>query len=153
MEQLHERQDLEKWFKLWSKTMGPQLASTCEIAMIRDLWNHSYRLWIFHNNQDQNNDNRAIAEYKQRELDDNIAQLYTLFSTISLPLNPLQRSHLDIQQEKLLLQSYNIRRAWLRSADLYLSRATSHDNLARGTHAQFILQHTSGRPPDHSNRL
>jgi hypothetical protein len=61
------------------------------------------------------------------------------------PLKPLQRSQFDIQQEQLLILSYDIRRAWLRSADLYLSRAIAHDDLAHGSHAQFILHNTSGR--------
>jgi hypothetical protein len=142
----------KEWSTLWSKAMGAHLASTCERAMIRALWNHSYCLWIFRNNEDNKNDNRAIAEYKQRELDDNIAQLNTLFATSSLPINPLQASHFDIQQEQLLLLSYDIRRAWLRYVDSYISRATARGNLTRGTHAQFILQHTSGRPTDPSTR-
>jgi hypothetical protein len=133
--------------------MGTQMASTCESAMIRALWSHSYRLWIFRNNEDHKNDNIAIAEYKQRVKDNTIAQLYDIFATSSLPLNPLQRSHFDIQQEQLLPLSYGIRRAWLRSTELYLSRVTAHDNLVRGTQAQFILKHTSVRPPDPTTRL
>jgi hypothetical protein len=127
--------------------MGPQLATTCERAFIKALCNHSYRLWIFLNNEDHKNDNRAIAEYKQKEPDTEIGQLYCAFSLNDLPLNLLQRSHFDLQQEQLLLLSYDIRRAWLRSADLYLSRATAHDDLAHGSHAQIILHNTSGRPP------
>jgi hypothetical protein len=57
--------------------------------MIRALWNHSYRLWIFRN-EDHKNDNRAVAEYKQKELDANIGQLYSSFASNALPLNPLQ---------------------------------------------------------------
>jgi hypothetical protein len=52
----------------------------------------------------------------------------------------------------MLLLSYDTRRAWLRSADLYLSRATDHDDLAHGSHAQFILHNTAGRPPDQLER-
>jgi hypothetical protein len=40
---------LKEWSKLWSKVMGPQLATTCERAMIKSLWDYSYRLWIFRN--------------------------------------------------------------------------------------------------------
>jgi hypothetical protein len=132
--------------------MGPQLATTCERAFIKALWNHTYRLWIFRNNEDHKNDNRAVAEYKQKKLDTKIVHLYSAFALNDTPLNPLQRSHFAIQQEQILLLSYDIRQAWLRSADSYLSRATAHDDLARGSHAQFILHNTSGRPPDQLNR-
>jgi hypothetical protein len=87
--------------------MGPQLAKTCERAIIGALWNHSYRLWIFRDNKDHKNDNRSVAEYKQKELDDKIDQLS--FTDSALPLNPLQCSHFDIQQDQLLLLSYGIR--------------------------------------------
>jgi hypothetical protein len=89
--------------------MGPQITSTCERAIMRAIWNHSYRLWIFRNNEDHKNGNRAVEEYKRRELNNNIAQLYASFATNSLPLNPLQISHFDIQQEQLLLLSNDIR--------------------------------------------
>jgi hypothetical protein len=132
--------------------MGPQVATICERAIIKDLWNHTYRLWIFCNNKDHKNDNRVISEYKQKELDNKIEHLYSAFALNNPPLNPLQRSHFDIQQEQLLLLSYDIRRAWLRSADLYLSRATAHDILAHGSHAQHILHNTPGRRPDQLER-
>lgn len=119
----------EEWPKLWAKAMGLQLAITCERAMIKALWSHSYRLWIFHNKEDHKNDNRAVAKYKQKELDNKISQLYSYFACNDIPLNPLQRSHFDIQQDQLLLFSHDIRCAWLRSVDLYLSRATAHDDL------------------------
>jgi hypothetical protein len=120
--------------------------------MIKASWNHSYPLGIFRNNADKKNNNRAVAKYKQKELDDKIGHLYSAFALNDLPLNPLQRSHFDIQHEQLLLLSYDIRRAWLRSADLYLSQATAHDDLARVSHAQFILHNTSGHPPDQLDR-
>jgi hypothetical protein len=132
--------------------MGPQLSTICECAIIKALYNFSYILWIFRNNEDHKNNNRAVVEYKQKELDDTIGHLYSAFALNDPPLNPLRCSHFQIQQEQLLLLSYNIRRAWLRSANLYLSRATVHDDLTHGSHAQFILHHTSGRPPDHLNR-
>jgi hypothetical protein len=117
------------------------------------LWNHSHRLWIFRNNEDRKNDNRDVAKYKQKQLDDMIGRLYSTFALNDLPIKPLQRSYFDIQQEPLLLVSYDIRRAWLRSAGLYLSRATAHDDLSHGSHAQlFILCHTAGRPPDQLDR-
>jgi hypothetical protein len=141
----------KEWSKLWSKEMGPQLATTCERAMIRALWNHSYRLWIFHNNEDHKNDNHSIDEYKKKELDAKIEQLYSSFASNTLPLNPLQGLHFNIQQDQLLLLSYGISQAWLISADLYLSREIAHDNLANGSHAQLILHQTSGRPPDPSS--
>jgi hypothetical protein len=142
----------KEWSKLWAKAMAPQLSTTCERAMIKALWNHSYRLWIFRNNEVHKNDNRAVAKYKQKELDDTIGDLYSAFALNALPLNHLQRSHFEIQQEQLLLLSYNIRHAWLRSADLYFTRATAHNDLAHGSHAKFILYHTSGRPPDNFDR-
>jgi hypothetical protein len=142
----------KEWSKLWAKAMGPQIATTCERAIIKALWNHTYRLWIFRNNDYHKNDDRVVAEYKQKELDSKIGHLYSAFTLNDLPLNPLQRSHFDIQQEQLLILSYDIRRAWLRSADLYLIRATAHDALARGSHAQFILCNTSGRHPGQLER-
>jgi hypothetical protein len=132
--------------------MYPQLATPCERAFIKTLWNHTYRLWIFRNNEDHKNDNGYVAEYKQKELDTKIGQLYSAFALNDPPLKPLQRSHCDIQQEQLLLLSYDIRQAWLQSADLYISRATAHDDLSHGSHAQFILHNTSCRPPDQLNR-
>jgi hypothetical protein len=48
--------------------MGLQLAIT---------WHdQSTLLWIFCNNKDHKNDNRAVAEYKQKELDNKISQLF-----------------------------------------------------------------------------
>jgi hypothetical protein len=138
----------KEWSNLWIKAMGPQLATTCERAFIKALWNHTYRLWIFRNNEDHKNETHDVAEYNQKELDTNIGHLYSAFALNDLPINPLQRSHFDIQQEQRLLLSYDIIRAWLRSADLYLSREIAHDDLAYGSQAQFILHNTSGRPPD-----
>jgi hypothetical protein len=132
--------------------MYPKLATSCERALFKALWNHTYRLWIFLNNEDHKNDNRAVAEYKQKELVTKIGHLYSTFALNDLPLNPLQCSHFDTQQEQLLLLSYDIRQAWLRSADLYLSRAPAYDDLAHGSHAQFILHNTTGRPPDQLDR-
>jgi hypothetical protein len=62
----------KEWAKFWDKAIGPQLAITCERAIIKALWNHSY---IFRNNEDHKNDNRAVVEYKQKEQDDKIIQL------------------------------------------------------------------------------
>jgi hypothetical protein len=101
--------------------------------------------------QHHKNENRSVAEYTQKELDAKIEQFYSSFASNTLPLNPLQCSHFDIQQDQLLLFSYDIRRAWLRSADFFLSRVIAHDNLTNGSHAQFILNQTSGRPPDPSS--
>jgi hypothetical protein len=74
--QLHRKQALvgnllkghrsKEWSKLRSKAIVPQLATTCERAMIKSLWNHSYRLWIFCSNEDNKNDNRAVDEYKHK---------------------------------------------------------------------------------------
>jgi hypothetical protein len=73
-------------------------------------------------------------------------------NTNTLLFNPLQQSHFDITQEEVLLFSYDIRRAWLRTAELYIGRVTDQNDLARGSHAQHILHHTSGRPPDTLDR-
>jgi hypothetical protein len=79
--------------------MGLQLSTTCERAIIKALWNHtSYRLF-FCNNEDHKNDNCAVAKYKQKELDNKIGHLYYVFALNDLPINPLQRSHFDIQQD------------------------------------------------------
>jgi hypothetical protein len=95
--------------KIWDKAMGPQLATSCERTIIKALWNHTYSLCIFCNNKDHKNDNRAVAEYKQKELYNNIVHLYSAFALNDLPINLLQCSHFDIQQEQLLLLSYDIR--------------------------------------------
>jgi hypothetical protein len=128
--------------------MGIPTAKACERALLQELWDHIYCLLTFHNNEDHKNDNRAVAEYKQQALDIMIAQQYSVFYTHNLPLNTLQQRHFDIPQDDLLLLSYDIRRAWLRSADLYISRATAHNDLARGSHAQHILHNKAGHPPD-----
>jgi hypothetical protein len=141
-----------EWAKLWSKSMVIQTAKSCERALIQALWDNTYRLWIFRNNEDHKNENRTVAQYKQQALDIRIAQQYDTFQLNVLPLNLLQQSHFNISQEELLLLSYDIRRAWLRSTDLYISRATAHNNLAHGTHAQHIIHNTSGRPPDSLDR-
>jgi hypothetical protein len=137
-----------EWAKLWTKSMGLPTAKACECALIQALWDHVNRIWTFHNNEDHKNDNRSVAQYKQHALDIRIAQQYIALNTHNLPLNPLQQRHFDIPQDELLLLSYDIRCAWLSSVDLYISRATAHNDLARGSHAQHILHNTAGRPPD-----
>jgi hypothetical protein len=127
--------------------MGIQIAKACERALIQALWGHIYRLWIFRNNEDHKNDNRTIAQYKQQAIDIRISQQYNTFQLNVLPLNLLQQSHFNISQEELFLLSYDIRHAWLRSADLYISRATAYNDLAHDTQPQRILHNTSGRPP------
>jgi hypothetical protein len=52
----------KEWSKLWDISMAPQLATTCKRVIIKALWNHYYRLWIFRSNEDHNNDNRALVE-------------------------------------------------------------------------------------------
>jgi hypothetical protein len=128
--------------------MGLPTAIAYERALIQALWDHVYRLWTFRNNEDHNNDNRSVAQYTQHALGIRIKQQYIDFNTHNLPLNPLQQHHFDIPQDELLLLSYDIRRAWLRSADLYTSRATTYNDLARGSHAQRITHNTAERKPD-----
>jgi hypothetical protein len=128
--------------------MGSQTTKACERALVQALWDHTYRLWIFRNNEDHKIDNRSVAQYKQQALKFKISQQYDTFQNNNLTLNLLQQSHFNIPQDELLFLSYDIRRAWLRSADLYISRATHHNDFARGSHAQYILLHTSGRPSD-----
>jgi hypothetical protein len=135
-----------EWAKLWIKAMGSKMVRTCECVLSKALWDHIYRLWIFGNNEDHKNENRTVAQYKQQALDIKITQQCDTFNTCDLPLNPL-RHHFDIPQDQLILLYHDIRCAWLRSADLYISRATAHNDLARGSHAQHILRHTIGRPP------
>jgi hypothetical protein len=119
-----------EWAKLWTKYMGLPTAKSCERALIQSLWDHIYCVWTFQNNEDHKNDNRVVAQYKQQALDISIGQQYSVFHTQNLPLNPIQQRHFDIPQDELILLSYNIRHAWLRSADLYISRATAYNNLA-----------------------
>jgi hypothetical protein len=104
----------------------------------------------FRINKDHKNDNRAFAQYKQQTLDTKISQHYNTFYTDNLPLNPLKQIQCDIPQDQLLLLSYDIRCAWLRSGNLYISRPTIHNYLARGFHAQHVLYYTSGPPPGHA---
>jgi hypothetical protein len=74
------------------------------------------QLWIFMNNEDHKNDNRTIAQYKQQTLDVRVTQQYATFQNNDLPLKTLQQSHFDITQEELLILSFDINHAWLRSA-------------------------------------
>jgi hypothetical protein len=138
----------KEWDKLWTKSIGLPTAKSCERALIQALGDHLYRLWSFRNTEDHKNDNRAVSQYKQPALDIKISQQYSVLQAHNLPLNLLQQCHFEIPQDELLLLSYDIRSAWLRSADLYISRATAHDILARGSHAQHIIHLTSGCPPD-----
>jgi hypothetical protein len=115
--------------------MGSQTAKACERALAQALWDHTYQLWIFRNNEDHKNDNRSVAQYKQQALDLKISQQYNIFQNNGLPLDILQQSHFDIPQDELLILTYDIRRALLRSSDLYISRATADSNLVRGSQA------------------
>jgi hypothetical protein len=58
-----------KWAKLWTKTMGSLTAKACDRALIQSLWGHTYRLWIFRNNEDHKNDTQSVAQHKQQALD------------------------------------------------------------------------------------
>jgi hypothetical protein len=136
-----------KWAKLWTKSMGAQTVKACERALIQALWDHTYRLWTFRNNEDHKQDNHNIAQFKQA-LGIQIAQQYHTFQHNDLPINVIQKNHFNISQEELLLLSYDIHRAWLRSTDLYISRDAAHNDLSHGTHAKHILHNTSRRPPD-----
>jgi hypothetical protein len=93
----------KEWAKLWVKAMGPKLAITRKRAMIKALCNHSYRFWIFCNNEDHQKNNCAVAEYKQKDPDDKISQLYSSFECNDIPLTIFQLSHFDIQQDQLLI--------------------------------------------------
>jgi hypothetical protein len=55
-----------EWANLWTKYMRLPKANTCECALIQALWDHKYRLWMFHTNEDHKNDNRGVAQYKNR---------------------------------------------------------------------------------------
>jgi hypothetical protein len=132
---------------MWNKYMGSQMARSCEPEIIQALWDHTYRLLIFINDDDHKNDNRAVARYKKQALDKNISQKYNTFYSCDLLLNPLQQGHFEIPHYQLLLLSYDIRHALLRYADLYSSRSTAHNDLARGSHAQHIIYHSVGLPP------
>jgi hypothetical protein len=72
---------------------------------------------------------------------------YRQKDTLLHPMNPLQEKLFDIEMDEILLMSYNIRKAWLQSASLYVQRAEARDRLARGSENAFLLRHTSGRPP------
>jgi hypothetical protein len=61
-----------------------------------------------------------VAEYKQHALDDNIREARRQKETLLHPMNPLQEKVFEIQIDELLLMSYNIRKALLQSASLYL---------------------------------
>jgi hypothetical protein len=70
--------------------MDSQTAKSYKRALVQALWDHTYQLWIFRNNEDHKNDNRAIAQYKQQSLDVRIAQQYDTFQNTDLPFNLLQ---------------------------------------------------------------
>jgi hypothetical protein len=106
--------------------MEAQTANAFECALIQAVWNHTYRLWIVRNDEDHKNNNRAVAEYRQRSLDDKIAEHYESFSAGNLPLNPLQTSYFDIPQDQLILLSYDIRCTWLCSLQTSTLAMTQH---------------------------
>jgi hypothetical protein len=97
-----------EWAKLLTKSLGYQTAKVCKQARIQSLWDHTYRLWIFRNNEDHKNDNHIIAQYKQQAPIISIVQQYHTFNTCNIPLNPLQQNHFDIPKYQLLILSYGI---------------------------------------------
>jgi hypothetical protein len=86
----------KEWAKLWTKSMGSQTVKSRECALMQALWYHTYRLRISRNDEDHNNDNRAVAQYTQQALDTKITQQYNTFYSCDRPLSPLQQSHFDI---------------------------------------------------------
>jgi hypothetical protein len=111
--------------------------------MIYSLWKHYLQSWEFRNDESHKDEVRSVAEYKQQTLDDKICEACQQKDTLLL-----QEKIFEIQIDEVLLVSYNIRKAWLQYASLYLQRAASHEMLARGSENSFLLHFTAGRPPD-----
>jgi hypothetical protein len=115
------------------------------------LWKHALQLWEFRNDESHKDKVRSVAEYKQHVLDDKIREAYQQEDTLLNIMNPLQEKIFEITIDELHIMSYNIRKAWLQSASLYLQRAASRDILARGSENLLLPQFTAGKPPDANN--
>jgi hypothetical protein len=136
----------KKWGVLLTPKIKTEVIEAFERSKITFDWRHSLQIWDFRNDEYHRDELRSVPEYKQQALDDKIREAYHQKDTLIHPMNPLREQLFDIQIDELLIMSYNIRNAWLRSALLYLQRAEAHDMLTRGSENSFILYFTSGRP-------
>jgi hypothetical protein len=82
------------------------------------------------------------GSFTNQEMGDQRIKKWWPFPQATPPPNSLQRSKFDILQDHLLFPSYDICHAWPRTAYLYIIRSTAHGDLARGSEAQYILQHS-----------
>jgi hypothetical protein len=101
-----------------------------ECSLIKSIWKHSICQWEFRNDESHKDETRSIAEYKQHALDENIKATYQDQDNLMHPLNPLQEQQFKFPIEKLLMMSYNIRKAWLRSSELYIRQEEAHNALS-----------------------
>jgi hypothetical protein len=76
--------------------------------------------WDFRIDESHQDETKSVAEYKQHTLDKKIKATYQDKAHLPLPLNPLQEQQFDIPIDELILLSYSIRKAWLRSSELYI---------------------------------
>jgi hypothetical protein len=138
----------QKWSKLLHPKRKHHMQEAFERSLIKSIWKHSVCQWYFRNEELHKDKTRSVAEYKEHALGEKIKATYQDKENLTHPINPLQEQQFHILLEDLLLMSYNIRKAWLRSSELYILRAQSHNTLFRGTEGSFLLLDTAGRPPD-----
>jgi hypothetical protein len=91
------------------------------------MWQHSEHQWGFIDEESHKDETRSVAKYKQHALNEKIRATYRDKNNLTHPLKPLQ------ERDDLLLRSYNIRKAWLRSSELYILLAQAHNALSKGT--------------------
>jgi hypothetical protein len=72
----------------------------------------------------------ALPAFKQHALDEKIKATYQDKANLMNQLNPPQEQQFNIPIKELLLMLYNIRKAWLRSSELYIQRAETHNALS-----------------------
>jgi hypothetical protein len=123
----------QKWSKLLRPKRKQDIREAFEQSLIKSIWQQSVRQWDFRNEESHIDETRSVAEYKQHALEENIREKYQDKENLTHPLNPLQEQQFQILIDDLLLMSYNIRKAWLRSSELYMLHAQAHNALSRGT--------------------
>jgi hypothetical protein len=128
----------QKWSKLLRPKRKQDMREAYEQSLIKAIWQHSVRQWDFINEESQKDETRSVAEYKQHAPCKYIRTTYQDKYNLAHPLNPLQEQQFQILIDDLLLMSYNIRKAWLRSSEIYILRAKAHHALYRGTEGSLL---------------
>jgi hypothetical protein len=138
----------QKWSKILRPKRKQDMREAFERSLVNLIWRHSVCQWDFRNEELHKDETRSVPEYKQHALDEKIKATYQDKENVTHPLNHLQEQNFQILIEDLLLMSYNIRKSWLWSSEIYIIRAQAHNALSRGTEGLFLLLHTAGLPPD-----